>query len=233
MRAANAAPEKAASGSFPLVRFPLFEYRIDMRLFLASNNSHKRQEFQKILSPHTVLLPRDEKIEFDFDETGTTYFENALGKARALFEQIRRPVIADDSGLSVPALGGAPGIYSARYGDAEKGRPLSYEEKIEFLLKNLSGKDDRRGFFVCALVLYLDDYRFSAVQETLTGSIASEPRGTGGFGYDPIFLLPGGDKTVAELEEDEKNRLSHRGKAGAALRPHIDRLEETREEEYP
>ncbi|MFW5769748.1 MAG: non-canonical purine NTP pyrophosphatase, partial [Spirochaetota bacterium] len=85
----------------------------------------------------------------------------------------------------------------------------------------------------CALVLYVDDYRFSAVQETLTGSIASEPRGTGGFGYDPIFLLPGGEKTVAELEEDEKNRLSHRGKAGAALRPHIDRLEELREEEYP
>ena len=204
-----------------------------MRLLLASNNPHKRQEFQNILYPHTILLPRDEGIEFDFDETGATYLENALGKARTLFELVRRPVIADDSGLSVPALGGAPGIYSARYGDAEMGRNLSFAEKIEFLLSNLGDVEDRRGFFVCALVLYIGDYRFSAAQETLEGSVASEPRGTGGFGYDPIFLLPGGGKTVAELEEDEKNRLSHRGKASAALRPQIDRLEERGEEERP
>jgi XTP/dITP diphosphohydrolase len=187
-------------------------------------------EFQQILSPHTILMPRDEGIEFDFDETGSTYLENGLGKARALFEGVRRPVIADDSGLSVPALGGAPGIYSARYGEAELGRSLSSEEKIEFLLKNMSGKEDRRCFFVCALVLYAEDYRFTVVQETLAGTVAYEPRGAGGFGYDPIFLLSGEEKTVAELDEDTKNRLSHRGKAGAAIKPHIDRLEEQMEE---
>lgn len=202
-----------------------------MRLLLASNNPHKRNEFQAILSPHTVIMPRDEGIEFDFEETGTSYLENALGKARALFDQVRRPVIADDSGISVPALGGAPGIYSARYGEKEAGRPLTSQEKIELLLRNLADEKDRRGFFVCALVLYVDDYRFSAVQETLVGSIARELRGTGGFGYDPIFLLPGGEKTVAELEEDEKNLLSHRGKAGAILKPYLDRLEETLQEE--
>lgn len=202
-----------------------------MRLLLASNNSHKRHEFQKILSPHTVLLPRDEGIDFDFDETGTSYLENGLGKARALFEQVQRPVIADDSGLSVPALGGAPGIYSARYGEAEMGKALTSEEQIDFLLRNLEGEEDRRCFFVCALVFYVEDYRFYTVQETLVGAVGFEPRGNGGFGYDPIFLLPDGEKTVAELEEGEKNRLSHRGKAGAALKIHIDRLDESLQEE--
>ncbi len=172
---------------------------------------------EDILSPHRVITPEEEGIAYFFEETGTTYLENALGKAHQLYSAARRPVIADDSGLTVPALGGAPGVYSSRYGSPGKGTTLSATERNLFLLNNMKGMTDRRAHFICCLVLVLDEYRVFTVQETVSGAILEEPRGTGGFGYDPVFFLPELEKTVAELNPREKQRLSHRGRAGRVM----------------
>jgi XTP/dITP diphosphohydrolase len=131
-------------------------------------------------------------------------------------------VLADDSGLSLPALGGAPGIYSARYGSDlnAAGEELSAEERNSYLLSQIAGRKDRSAFYVCCMVLIIETYRFFTVQETWHGEITDRPAGRGGFGYDPVFYLPEYGMTAAELSEDEKNRLSHRGKAAAM----IDRL---------
>lgn len=189
-----------------------------MEFVLATNNVHKREEFDAILSPHTLVLPRDIGGEFYFEEKGETYFANAYGKAYHLFSRIQRPVIADDSGLSVAALDGAPGIYSSRFGSGGEEEKLPADERNRYLLEKMAGIKDRRAFFVCSLVLILSEYRFYAVQETLEGHIASAPVGTGGFGYDPIFYLPDLQKTVAQLPAHVKHSLSHRGKAGNILK---------------
>lgn len=192
-----------------------------MIIVLASGNPHKKEEFSRILKDHRVLVPQDLGIEFDHEETGTTFLENALGKAFALHAILpgdeKRAVISDDSGIAVPALGGEPGIYSARYGQKEFGRPLSTPERNAFLLSKMTGVKDRRAFFVCAMVLLIDKYRFFTAQEILPGTVALEPAGNGGFGYDPLLYLPERGKTVAELDAEEKDRLSHRGKAAMAL----------------
>lgn len=188
-----------------------------MELLLASNNPHKKREYKEILSPHTVLLPSDLGIEFFFEENGSTYFENAFGKGITLFRQVRRPVIADDSGLSVAALEGAPGLYSSRYGAPEKGKKLAASERNRYLLEKMAHTTDRTAFFVCCLVLILEEYRFFSIQETLEGEICREPAGTGGFGYDPVFFLPTRGETVAQLEAAEKHSISHRGKAGKRM----------------
>jgi XTP/dITP diphosphohydrolase len=195
-----------------------------MEIVLATGNAHKAKELEKILAPHRVLTPSDLGLDFDCEETGTTYLDNALLKARTLAEMTDLPVIADDSGLSLPALGGAPGIYSARYGSREAGRILEAPERNAFLLKKLEGIGDRRAFFVCSMVLILSPYRVYSVQETLDGEITSGQSGTGGFGYDPVFYLPEREMTVADLSEEEKNRISHRGKAGAKIKLILDSL---------
>lgn len=188
-----------------------------MEIFLASGNEHKREELEQILKPHTLIIPRDRGLDFDCEETGETYLDNALLKARALYELVKMPVISDDSGLSVAALGGAPGVYSARYGMKEKGRMLSSEERNRFLLNNMSETDDRRAFFVCSMVLMMDPYRVFTVQETLEGQISREAAGSGGFGYDPVFYLQERKCSLAEVSAEEKNRISHRAKAGKAI----------------
>ncbi|MBN2627392.1 MAG: RdgB/HAM1 family non-canonical purine NTP pyrophosphatase [Spirochaetales bacterium] len=195
-----------------------------MEVVLATGNAHKAKELEKILAPHRVLTPADLGLDFDCEETGATYLDNALLKARTLAELTDKPVIADDSGLSLPALGGAPGIYSARYGSEEAGRMLEAPERNDFLLKNLQGIEDRSAFFVCSMVLILSEYRVYAVQETLDGEITSDQSGTGGFGYDPVFYLPEREMTVADLSEEEKNLISHRGKAGAKIKLILDSL---------
>lgn len=199
-----------------------------MELILATGNPHKKEELSRILAPHRVLIPSDISIEFDADETGTTYLENSLIKARVLFEAAGgRPVIADDSGISVPSLGGAPGVYSARYGSTETGIELEAPERNELLLKNMvqmSG-GDRKAFFVCCMVLILDDYRVFTAQETFSGIISEQPSGFGGFGYDPIFMLPQVGCTVAELDDVEKDRISHRGRAGKRIKAILDNLD--------
>lgn len=153
--------------------------------------------------------------------------ENALLKGLALYQRVHEPVIADDSGLCVDALGGRPGIYSARYsgpGGDGGNKKLSSEERNELLLQELGDTDQRSARFVCSMVLVLSEYRFFAVQETLEGTIVRQGRGSGGFGYDPLLYLKEWGKTVAELSEDEKNTLSHRAKAAQRIMTWIDSL---------
>ena len=180
------------------------------------------------LFPHiTLKTPSDIGLAFAPDETGSSFAENALLKAKALYEAVNAPVIADDSGLCVDALGGRPGIYSARYaGDApqhEKNRLLLAE--VNAALRGMEAEQssfspNRRCRFVCAMVLLLSPDRFFVAQETMEGRLVGtidEAKGDGGFGYDPIVIPDGYGKTVAELAEDEKNRISHRGKAAERL----------------
>ena len=192
-----------------------------MNILLASGNAHKREEFSRIFKGHTLLVPKDLGLNYDHDETGSTYLENALGKALSLHRILgpakRYPIISDDSGISVPALNGEPGIFSARYGQEEFGRPLSSPERNDYLLSKMKSVTDRKAFFVCAMVLLVSDYRFFTAQEILPGTVAFAPSGSGGFGYDPLLYLPEKGKTVAELEAEEKDFLSHRGKAARAL----------------
>jgi XTP/dITP diphosphohydrolase len=188
-----------------------------MQLLIATNNIHKFEELKPLFAGHELLRPADVGIQnFNPEEHGDTFFENALIKAETLYRMTGRPVIADDSGLCVEALGGRPGIESARYG-ASGGAPLSAEEKNRLLLSELEHVQDRRCAFVCCLVLYYGRQRFLCVQETLEGEISVAPRGMQGFGYDPIVYLPQWAKTVAELSPEEKNRLSHRGKAAQKM----------------
>jgi XTP/dITP diphosphohydrolase len=207
-----------------------------MDILLATGNPHKKDEFERILHPHRILIPSEIGLDFDPEESGATYLDNALIKARALAETARLcgsdpyaglPVLADDSGLSVPALGGAPGVLSARYGSTGTGRDLESAERNALLLRNMDLLDggDRQAFFVCCMVLLLDDYRVFTAQETFSGVIARAPAGSGGFGYDPVFLLPSRGCTVAELEDREKDAVSHRGRAGLRVRALLDSLE--------
>ena len=184
-----------------------------MHIYLASGNRHKQEEFAAILEGHRIKLPADAGIIFDPEETGTTFLENALLKARVLYESVKCPVIADDSGLCIDALGGKPGIYSARYGMKDDVQ-LKAEERNQLVLRQMEGVENRSCRFVCCIAVMLDAHRFFTVQETCEGVIAESERGEHGFGYDPIVYLPKIGKTVAELTAQEKNELSHRGKAG-------------------
>jgi XTP/dITP diphosphohydrolase len=186
-------------------------------LLLASNNSHKHDEFARLLPGFRIVLPKDLGLGFDFEESGKTFLDNALGKALDLYRAAGRPVIADDSGLCVPALGGEPGVYSARYGSQPGGPVLDAPSRNQYLLSRMRGLADRRAHFVCCLALVLDESRFFVVQETVHGLIAEAPRGTHGFGYDPLFLIPERGLTIAELPDDEKDAVSHRGRAARRL----------------
>jgi XTP/dITP diphosphohydrolase len=193
-----------------------------MTIWFATGNSHKRTELAAIFPGHTIKIPADESFAFDPDETGAAFAENALIKARELHRLVSAPVIADDSGLCVDALDGRPGVYSARYGSAGSLVPggcnkLSAPERNALLLQELGDNPCRRARFVCAMVLLFSEDRFYMVQETLEGELTREARGRGGFGYDPILYLPQLGRTVAELSEEEKTRISHRGKAGRAI----------------
>ena len=190
-----------------------------VQIVLATANRHKAQELRRVFPADEIVLPADVGVDFDHEETGDTYLENALGKATALFRRVGRPVMADDSGLSVAALGGEPGVLSARYGSSPGGPRLADADRNRYLLARMEGLSDRRAFFVCCLVFVAGDYRFFVAQETVEGMIAHEPAGTGGFGYDPLFYLPERGLTVAELPDAEKDRISHRGRAAARLAP--------------
>ena len=201
-------------------------------LLLASNNEHKSREFARLFRGVAIRMPRDIGVDFDFPEDGTTFLANAQGKAAALHRLAGRPVIADDSGLCVASLAGEPGVYSARYGSAPGSAPLEAPRRNAYLLERMAGLKERSAYFVCCLVLLFSDERFFAVQETVKGVIAATPRGTNGFGYDPLFVLPDLGKTMAELPEDDKDRLSHRGRAArrirALLRGETDETEDRR-----
>ncbi len=189
-----------------------------MEIFVATTSEHKRQELAQLFPLWTIHLPKDRGIDYFHEETATTFLDNALGKAQTLHSLTGMPVLADDSGLCIQALGGAPGLFSARFGQDEKGRVLSDREKNLLVLEKMAGEEDRRAYYVCSLVLVLSKDRFFVAQETWQGLIWHREQGNGGFGYDPIFYLPEMCKTGGELTSEEKNRLSHRGKAALRLK---------------
>ena len=184
-----------------------------MRILLATNNQHKKSEIEPLLPGHSLLLPADLGLKFHYEEPYSTFRENSLGKALALTGACAFPVLADDSGLCVEALGNAPGVHSARFGSKPDGNILSGEDKISLLLAALEGEKNRNAFFVCSLVIMWEPFRFYHIQDIVRGVITAEPRGTGGFGYDPVFFIPETGKTMAELTREEKNLISHRGRA--------------------
>lgn len=187
-------------------------------LLLATTNEHKLGEFRTIFRdlPFTLLSLRDVQIDMDVEETGTTFAENALLKAHAYAQAANMLALADDSGLEIDALGGAPGIYSARFA----GRETSYEERFRLIYARLRDvpREQRTARFRCAIAL-VDPAGYERVVEgTVEGVIADEPRGENGFGYDPIFLVPEFGRTTAEMAPEEKHRISHRGRAAEAAR---------------
>ncbi len=187
-----------------------------MILLLGTKNAGKIRELKVLLSdlPGVSFLTSDERPFSPVEETGNTFEENALLKARAICAETGLPVLAEDSGLEVNALDGAPGVYSARY----SGEPVDYARNNALLLKKMAGVDDRSARFVDVAVLRFPDGREYVRKGILTGRIATAPRGKGGFGYDPLFIPDGYDKTLAELGAEEKNRISHRARAIAAIK---------------
>lgn len=180
-----------------------------MKVLAATGNKGKIREFSQILSPlgFEVVTPKDLGIDLDPEETGTTFIENAKIKAFAFMEAASLPVIADDSGLMVDALGGAPGIYSARYAEG------SDEDRCKKLLENMEGIKDRRAQFVSAVAMVFPDGKTVLAEGVCEGEIGFSSVGENGFGYDPLFYIKEFDKTVAQMSADEKNAISHRGKA--------------------
>ena len=182
-----------------------------MKFILASQNRHKLVEMQSILEKHgvEVVLQSDMGLKVDVEETGTTFAENAMLKAKAVMEASGLPAIADDSGVCVDALSGAPGIYSARYG----GEGLDDVQRYQLLLKNMQGASSRTAHFTSAIACIFPNGDTLEAEGICPGSIAYAPQGDGGFGYDPVFFLPQLRKTYAQLTADEKAQVSHRGKA--------------------
>ncbi|MDP3177112.1 MAG: non-canonical purine NTP pyrophosphatase [Spirochaetaceae bacterium] len=189
-----------------------------MELFVATSNAHKIIELSPALPDHRLKLPAEAGFpNFEVEEDGRSYLDNALKKALALYRLTARPSIADDSGLDVRALGGAPGVISARYGSPDGKTKLTAAERNAFLLRNMAGHSDRACAFVCCLVLVISEERLFVVQETCPGELLYEPMGSGGFGYDPVVYLPDFGRTVAQLSLEEKNQVSHRGRACARM----------------
>jgi len=193
------------------------------RVVLASGNPGKLREFAALLGPLGLeLVPQSELGVGEAEEPHPTFIENALAKARHASRHTGLPALADDSGLCVAALGDAPGVYSARYAQLAGGA-RSDEANNALLLRELAGRRDRRARYVAvlALVRHPDDPQPLIGQGELHGEILDAPRGTGGFGYDPLFWLPAMQRSVAELDPQEKNRISHRA---LALRELLARL---------
>ncbi len=186
------------------------------RFVIATANRHKAAEITEVLAGVVELLPRPAEVA-DVEETGETLEDNARLKAEALVEATGLPAVADDTGLEVEALGGAPGVYSARYA----GEGATYADNVTKLLEALGGKRDRRARFRTVALARWPDGAELVAEGVVNGTIAEVPRGTGGFGYDPVFLPDEGDgRTFAELAEESgwaKHRLSHRGRAFGQL----------------
>lgn len=183
-----------------------------MKLIIASNNAGKIKEFKAMLSPlgYEPISMKEAGIDIDIAEDGDTFSENAHIKAKAIYDIAHMPVLADDSGLSIEFLGGAPGIYSARYA----GENATNEDRINKVLDELKGVDKplRSAKFVCALYFIRDDEYELCVSGECEGFIGEEPIGENGFGYDPIFMVDD-DTSMACLDDDEKNKISHRARA--------------------
>ena len=180
------------------------------KLVIATANQHKLKEIESIFKGTVIkeILSMPSDIG-EIIEDGNTFIENSLIKAKTVYNHTKLPSLADDSGLCVNALGGKPGIYSARYG----GETLGYKEKMQMLLDELKDKNDRTAYFITSAVCVLDDNYYIAVEGKVNGIIIENPRGFEGFGYDPIFQPEGYDITYAEMSLEEKNSMSHRALA--------------------
>ena len=185
-----------------------------MRVVLASKNPHKLEEISKITEKFDMdlILQSELGIDLDVEENGSTFEENSFIKARAVMEATGLPALADDSGIMVDALGGEPGIYSARYGFDES---LDDRGRMMLLLKNTEHVPDgqRQAKFVCVITLVTPDGKTIQARGEVHGELTREPRGENGFGYDPIFFYPPTGCTTAELPSEQKNEISHRGRA--------------------
>ena len=191
-----------------------------MKLILASNNANKLREFRELVKglDIEILSQREAGCDFEVEETGTTFEENAYLKAYAVTEATHCAAVADDSGLCVDALNGEPGVYSARYG---LGHAASDRERYEYLLKKLEGVENRTARFVCCICCTLPDGHVIRSRGECEGEIMQDAKGSNGFGYDPVFHPLCTEKRMAELTPEEKNAISHRGKA---LRAFIEQL---------
>ena len=193
-------------------------------IILASNNKDKVKEVKEILKGYDIISMKEAGIDVDIEENGTTFEENALIKARAIMKLTGQITMADDSGLEIDYLNKAPGVYSARF----MGHDTSYDIKNKALRQKLEGVkgSDRSGRFVCAIAVCFPDGREIVKRGTMEGLIAEEIKGDNGFGYDPIVYLPEYGKTSGELAPEEKNKISHRGKALALIKEELDKSEE-------
>ena len=182
-----------------------------MRAVLASKNAHKLEEISKIVEQFgmELVLQSELGIDVDVEETGTTFAENAMLKAKAICEAAGLPAIADDSGLCVDALNGGPGVYSARYG----GEGLDDKGRYMLLLNNMRGQPTRAAHFTCAIACAFPNGDTLTAEGQVQGTIAFAPMGEGGFGYDPVFFYPPLAKTFGQLTAEEKSAISHRGQA--------------------
>lgn len=185
-----------------------------MKVVLASKNKHKLVEISKITEKFGIdlILQSELGVDIDVEETGTTFEENSLLKAEAVMKATGLPALADDSGIAVDALGGEPGIYSARYGFDDS---LDDWGRLELLLKNTEHVPDgqRQAQFVCVISFITPDGKLIQARGEIHGELTREPAGENGFGYDPIFYYPPLGKTTAELSPEEKNEVSHRANA--------------------
>lgn len=183
-------------------------------IMIATSNAHKVEEFREMLEPLGIqvrsLLDLEEKVEIE--ETGTTFAENAMIKALSVHERLGIPVISDDSGLEVDAMDKAPGVYSARF----LGYDTPYEEKNQYIMDQVKGKT-RTARYVCAIAYVEEDGAGHVFTGVVEGEIADHARGEKEFGYDPIFYYPPYGATLAEVSEEKKNAISHRGRALAQL----------------
>ena len=182
-----------------------------MKLVLSSKNKKKLVEMNDILSRLGIEVCSEAEagVDVEVEETGTTFEENSRLKAEAVMKESGMPAIADDSGLCVDALGGAPGVYSARYG----GEGLDDVGRYRLLLENMKGQMPRTAKFVSVITCCFPNGDVISARGECPGTIAFAPMGEGGFGYDPVFFIPGLKKTFAQLTPEEKNAISHRGKA--------------------
>ncbi len=185
---------------------------MNYELILATNNKHKLKEVREILSPHKITVYGLNDLNLkpkDVAENANTYAGNALIKAKSIQELTTMPIIADDSGLEIEAMDNQPGLHSARFAEQYGG----HENAIKVILENLKKKDNRNARFVCDIILLNEGDKPLLFEGIVPGHIAEEPYGEGGFGYDPIFIADELNKTYAEMTQEEKNKVSHRGKA--------------------
>jgi XTP/dITP diphosphohydrolase len=191
-----------------------------MTFVLASNNNDKLKELRAILSDfgYTVISQAEAGIDLEVEETGETFRDNAFLKAEAAMKASGLPAIADDSGLAVEFLNGGPGVRSKRYG----GEGLTDTDRNALLLKNMEKAEQRRAKFVSSIVCVFPDGGVVSAEGTCDGTILDAPRGTGGFGYDPVFFVTSAGKSMAELTPEEKNVVSHRGGALRLFKPKLE-----------